>query len=69
MMARACHAHARSFYEGVETAQVDSGPSIFRFKTEVGATTNVKRYLICDSAFPRMCTMATWCARRIGVLL
>ena len=57
-MARACHAHARSFYEGVETAQVDSGPSIFRLKTEGGATTYVKRYLICDSAIVRMGTIA-----------
>ena len=56
--ARGCYAHARDFYEGVETAQVDSGPSIFRLKTEVGATTYVKRYLICDSAIVRMCTIA-----------
>jgi hypothetical protein len=62
MTARACYAHARGFYEGVETAQVDSGPSISRLKTEVGATTYVKRYLICDSAIVRMGTMVGWCA-------
>lgn len=59
---RACYAHARGFYERVETAQVDSGPSIFRLKTEVGATTYVKGYLICDSAFPSIHTIAVWCA-------
>jgi hypothetical protein len=52
------NAHARGFYVGVETARVDSGPSIFRLKTEVGATTYVKRCLICDSAIVRMGTIA-----------